>query len=175
MEGMTEQYLPPSINTEGDAASLTIASYDFRETPDLVPTGTTGTMQGLKIPVNSQLVRLVVGSVFGPGAGESVTVRLYRIRPSSNPAGFGYILLNDPFTFNASTFPGFGVPLDISSTIRANRTVLNGEFLAVSWVHSGPQAMRPFNMNWSFEPLDPVTRFSDEPAPDTVVYTDVFG
>jgi len=172
---MTEQYLPPSINSEADAASLTIASYDFRETPSLVPTGTTGTMQGLKIPVNAQLARLEVGSVFGPGAGESVTVRLYRIRPASNPAGFGYILLNDPFVFNASTFPGFGVPLDISSTIRANRTVLDGEFLAVSWAHAGPQAMRPFNMNWSFAPLSPITTSASEPGPDTVVYADVFG
>jgi len=172
---MTEQYLFPSINTEADAASLTIASYDFREALGLVPAGTTGTMQGLKIPVDSQLVRLEVGSVFGPGAGESVTVRLYRIRPASNPAGFGYILLNDPFVFDASTFPGFGVPLDISSTIRANRTVLAGEFLAVSWVQAGAQAVRPFNMNWSFAPLSPITTFVAEPGPDTVVYADVFG
>jgi hypothetical protein len=172
---VTEQYLRPTINDEADAASLTIASYDFRETPDLVPTGTTGTMQGLQIPVDSQLVRLAVGSVFGPGAGESVIVRLYRIRPSTNPAGFAYILLNDPFVFDASSFPGFGAQLDISSTIRPNRTVLKDEFLAVSWVHAGPQAMRPFNMNWNFAPANSVTLFASEPAPDTVVYTDVFG
>ena len=172
---MTEQYLPPTINPDDDAASLTIASYDFRETPDLVPTGTTGTMQGLRIPVDSQLVRLAIGSVFGPGAGESVTVRLYRIRPSTNPAGFAYILLNDPFVFDASTFPGFGTQLDISSTIRSNRTVLADEFLAVSWVHAGPQAMRPFNMNWNFAPASDAVTFAAEPPADTVVYSDVFG
>lgn len=173
---MTEQYQQRDINlTDLNSASLQVASYDFRETPDLVPTGTTGTMQGLNIPVNSQLFRLAIGSVFGPGPGESVTVRLYRIRPSTNPAGFAYILLNDPFVFDASSFSGFGAQLDISSTIRANRTVLSDEFLAVSWVHVGPQAMRPFNMNWNFAPVDPGVSAISEPSPDTVVHTDVFG
>lgn len=171
---MTIQYQQPNINIAGTPESLTIASYDFRETPDMVPTGTTGTMQGLRIPVDSQLARIAIGSVFGPGPGESVTVRLYRIRPSTNPAGFAYILLNDPFVFDAASFPGFGTQLDISSTIRANRTVLSDEFLAVSWVHVGAQAMRPFNMNWNFEPVSGLVAVS-EPPPDTIVHADVFG
>lgn len=173
---MTEQYQQRDINlTDLNSASLQVASYDFRETPDLVPTGTTGTMQGLRIPVDAQLTRLAVGSVFGPGVGESVTVRLYRIRPSTNPAGFAYILLNDPFVFDASSFPGFGTQLDISSTIRANRTVLSDEFLAVSWVHVGPQTMRPFNMNWNFSPVASSLVAVSEPPPDTIVHSDVFG
>jgi len=173
---VTEQYLLPDINQSQGCHTLEISSYDYREVGTLVPTGTTATMQGLKIPAESRLVQLELASVLAPNPAESVTVRLYRIRPANNPAGFGYILLNDPFVLNSATFPGAGVPLDISSTIRENRSVLAGEYLAASWVHSGPQQLRPLNMNWRFAPVDPlVAKFFVEPPADTTSFAAVFG
>ena len=170
---MTEQYLQDNINQDLDAASLEIASYDFRQTGTFVPAGTTATIQGLKIPVNSRLIRLAWCGVVAPGVGESVALRLFRIRPATNPAGFGFIQLNDTFTITSTNFPGPGVELDISSTIRANRCVLEGEYLACSWVQSGAQQMQPLNMNWTFSPVGDTNEA--EPPADTTVYADVFG
>lgn len=148
---MTDSYNQPTINVGSNPTALEIASYDFRQVQALVPAGTTATIQGIQIPGRVRLTRLAWVSVVGPGVGESVTLRLFRIRPATNPAGFGFILLNTPFVINAASFPGAGVELDFSSDIIPNRCVLPNEYLACSWVHAGPQVMQPLNMNWNFE------------------------
>jgi len=170
---MTEQYLPNNINEEMDAATLELVSYDFRQIQSFVPTGTTATIQGMKLPMPSMLKRIAWCGVLGPGVGESVALRLYRIRPVTNPAGFGYIQLNDVFTINAASFPGAGVELDFSDRIRPGLCVLPGEYLACSWVHSGPQQMQPLNMNWSFVPAG--VSSETEPPPTTTNDADVLG
>lgn len=149
---MTDSHNQSSINIFQNPEALEIQSYDFRQVQALVPPGTTATIQGVRIPGIVRLKRLAWVSVIAPGVGESVTLRLFRIRPATNPAGFGFILLNTPFVINAASFPGAGVELDISANIIANRCVLPNEYLAVSWVRGfGPALMQPLNMNWNFE------------------------
>ncbi len=157
---MTDSYNQPTINVGDDPTALEIASYDFRQVQALVPAGTTATIQGVQIPGIVRLIRLAWVGVIAPGVGESVTLRLFRIRPATNPAGFGFILLNTAFVINAASFPGAGVELDFSANIIANRCVLPNEYLAVSWVHVGVAVMEPLNMNWSFEQIS-----TPEPEP----------
>ena len=162
---MTDSYNQSSINIAENPEALEIESYDFRQVQGLVPAGTTATIQGIKIPSIVRLIRLAWVSVIAPGGGESVTLRLFRIRPATNPAGFGFILLNTPFVINAASFPGAGVELDFSSNIIANRCVFSDEYLAVSWVHVGVAVMQPLNMNWNFE----VTASAPEPPADIAI------
>lgn len=159
---MTDSYNQPSINTAGNPDILEISSYDFRQVQALVPAGTTATIQGVRIPGTVRLTRLAWCSVVGPGVGETVALRLYRIRPATNPAGFGFIQLNSTFTISAANFPGAGVEFDFSANILPNLCVLDGEYLACSWVHVGAAVMQPLNMNWSFEPVG-----GNEPEPVT--------
>jgi len=166
---VTDSYNQPSINIASDPAALEIESFDFRQVQGLIPAGTTATIQRVKIPGTLRLSRLSWAGVVAPGAGESVTLRLYRIRPSSNPAGFGFILLNTPYTITPANFTDAGGDIDISSTIIPNRCVLPGEYLACSWVHVvGAGTMQPLNMNWNFAvvslPGEP------EPPPDALVW-----
>lgn len=156
---MTDSYNQPTINVGDDPEALEIASYDYRQVESFVPVGTTASIHGLRIPGVLRLKSLRFVSVLAP-AIETVTLRLYRIRPSTNPAGFGFILLNTPFVISAGTFPGAGVQLDISSSILPNRCVLPGETLTCSWVQSGPQEMLPLNMNWNLEQIS-----TSEPEP----------
>lgn len=173
---MTDSYNQESINLAANPSSLEIVSYDFRQVQAFVPAGTTATIQGVRIPGTVQLTRLAWCGVLAPGAGETVALRLYRIRPQNNPAGFGFILLNDVFTITAANFPGAGVELDFSDDIRANRPVFQGEYLACSWVHTGPQVMQPLNMNWNFRPIGDAGLLDYvEPPADTVLFADVFG
>ena len=171
---MTEQYQQKSINLDIDSEMLELFSFDERDVPGLVPTGTTATYQKYRLPVAGRLSRLSWSGVLAPNAAESVQLRLYRVRPQSNPAGFGYIQLNDVFTVNSATFTDAGGDIDISSAIRANRFVFPGEYLAASWVHSGPQQLQPLNMNWNFTPIS-LSANEPEPPADTIVYSDVFG
>ena len=151
---MTDSYNQQSINVAGDPDVLEIQSYDYREVLALVPGGTTATMQQVKIPGIKRLSRLSWAGIIAPGAGESVTLRLFRIRPASNPAGFGFILLNTPFVIDAASFTDAGGDIDISSTIIPGRCVLPDEYLAASWVHVvGAGTMQPLNMNWNFFPV----------------------
>lgn len=171
---MTDSYNQDAINIAGSPSAQEIESYDFREVPDLVPAGTTATLQGLRIPgPRLRLVRLAWVGIIAPGVGESVTLRLFRIRPATRPPGFGFILLNRPFLINAASFPGEGVELDFSSSIISDRCVFEGEYLACSWEHAGVAVMQPLNMNWNFTPLG-ASEFAEPPA-TTTVYADVFG
>ena len=169
---MTQQYQQESINEPENPSSLEIQSYDFRQVGALVPPGTTASIQGLRIPGIVRLKRLAWVSILAPGGGETVTLRLFRIRPATNPAGFGFILLNTPFVIDAGSFPGAGVELDFSANILSDLCVLPNEYLACSWVHAGAAVMQPLNMNWSFEP---VGSGEAEPPATTTNYADVFG
>lgn len=152
---MTDSYNQTNINIASDPESLEAQSFDQRQVQALVPGGTTATYQKAKISVVSMLSQLSWSGVLGPGAGESVALRLYRVRPSSNPAGFGYIQLNSTFTITAANFTDAGGNIDISSTILPNRCVLPGEYLACSWVHVvGAGTMQPLNMNWNLRPAN---------------------
>jgi len=171
---MTEQYQQNSINEFQNYSSLEIQSYDFRQTEGLVPAGTTASIQGLRIPGPVQLKRLAYCGVLGPGAGESVELRLFRIRPASNPAGFGFIQLNDTVTINQANFADAGNEFDFSNTIREDLCVFPGEYLACSWVHVvGAGVMQPLNMNWSFTTLGASEPY--EPPATTTNYANVFG
>lgn len=170
---MTDSYNQESINLAGNPTALEIQSFDFRQVQALVPAGTTATIQRVKIPGTVTLSRLSWAGVIAPAVGESVTLRLYRIRPSSNPAGFGYIQLNNAYTITPATFTDPGGNIDISSTIIPGLCVLDGEYLACSWVHAGGPVMQPLNMNWNFRPVGAVNE--PEPLPTTVLYADVFG
>ena len=173
---MTEEFQQRSINADQDSEILEQLSFDERDVPALVPAGTTATYRKFKLPVPGQLSRLSWSGVLAPGAGETVQLRLYRVRPASNPSGFGYIQLNDTYTINLAAFTDAGGDIDISSTIRANLVVYPNEYLAASWVHAGAAAMQPLNMNWNFSPILSVgVSLWTEPAPDTIVYSDVFG
>ena len=145
---MTDSYNQTSINV---GTPLEVASYDFRQVEALVPAGTTATIQGVKIPGAVRLTRLAWVSIVAPGPGETVALRLFRIRPATNPAGFGFIQLNTTFTISVANFPGSGVEFDFSANIIPNLCVLPNEYLACSWVHVGVAVMQPLNMNWSFE------------------------
>jgi hypothetical protein len=164
---MTDSYNQTSINV---GTPLEVASYDFRQVEALVPAGTTATIQGVKIPGTVRLTRLAWVGVLAPGVGETVALRLFRIRPATNPAGFGFIQLNATFTISAANFPGAGVELDFSANILPNLCVLPNEYLACSWVHAGVAVMQPLNMNWNFEqvgtgePEPPPTTLSWPPA-----------
>lgn len=158
---MSTNLIQPNINIANSRAILALDSFDERDTPALVPAGTTATLRPLRIPGPVQLVRLGFTGVLPPGAGETLTLRLYRVRPASNPAGFGFIQLNDAYTVTTANFPGAGDAFDFSFTIRPNLCVLTGESLACSWVHVvGAGTMQPFNMNWSFTPV-----YGNEPEP----------
>jgi len=136
-----------SINLEPALSGLLIASFGERSTTSLVPNGTTASYQKLRIPGPVRLVRLSWSAVLAPGAGETIALRLYRVRPASNPAGFGYIQLNNTYTISAGNFTGAGNHVDISSTIRNNLCVLDDEYLACSWVRSGTAGLQPLNMS----------------------------
>jgi hypothetical protein len=170
---MTQQYLQEDINDPRNPSSLEIQSYDFRQVQALVPAGTTATIQGLRVPGPVRLARLAWCGVLDPGVGETVALRLYRIRPITNPAGFGFIQLASTFTITQANFPGAGVELDFSGNIFADLCVLPNEYLACSWVHAGPQVMQPLNMNWNFTPLG--AGELEEPPATTTNYADVFG
>ena len=171
---MTDSYNQDAINIAGSPSAQEIESYDFREVPALVPAGTTATMQGLRIPgPRLRVSRLAWVSVIAPGGGESITLRLFRIRPATNPAGFGFILLNTPFVIDAGSFPGAGVELDFSASILPDLCIFEDEYLACSWVHVGAAVMQPLNMNWNLTPLG-ASELAEPPA-TTTVYADVFG
>lgn len=169
---MTDSYNQESINSFDNPSSLEIQTYDFRQVQALVPAGTTATIQGVRIRNTVRLTRLAWCSVLAPGGGETVALRLFRIRPVTNPAGFGFIQLNTTFTITAANFPGAGVEFDFSANIVPNLCVLTGEYLACSWVHVGAAVMQPLNMNWNFEP---VGGSEPEPPATTTTYSDVFG
>lgn len=174
MEVMTQQYQQESINEQDNPSSLEIDSLDSRNVSALVPPGTTATMQRPLIPGILALSALSYAGVIAPGVGESVTLRIFRIRPSSNPEGFGFILLNDPFTIDLANFAGAGNEFIFSDSIIPNRCVLPHEYLAISWVHAGVAVMEPLNMNWTFRPVgvaepEPAATFS------LAQYAQVFG
>lgn len=172
---MTEQYQQENINEQDNADSLELDSFDQRQVQALVPAGTTATIQKLKIPGPAMLTQLSWASVLAPTGGETVALRLFRIRPSSNPAGFGFIQLNTTFTISAATFTDAGGNIDISSNIIPGLCVLDNEYLACSWVHVvGGNTMQPLNMNWNFRP---VGGGEPEPAPTYTLgqYAQVFG
>lgn len=173
---MTDQYQQRSINLDQDSEVLEDASFDERDVRSFVPTGTTATYRKFKMPVPGKLIRLSWSGILAPNAAESVQLRLYRTRPVSNPAGFGYIQLNDVFTVNTASFTDAGGDIDISSFIRQGLCVYPGEYLAASWVHSGPQQLQPLNMNWNFSTIIDfsLSEFPEPPA-DTTVFADVFG
>ena len=161
-----------SINLQSNVTGLELDSFDQRNVDGLVPAGTTASYQKLKIPGPARLVQLSWSAVLGPGGGETIALRLFRVRPASNPSGFGFIQLNTTFTISAGTFTGSGNNVDISSSILPNLCVLEDEYLACSWVHVGAAVLQPLNMNWNFTPAG-----TNEPEPPatTTVYADVFG
>jgi hypothetical protein len=162
----------PSINLQSTSIGVALDSFDQRYVDGLVPAGTTASYQKLRIPGPAMLVRLSWSAVLAPGAGESIAVRLFRVRPASDPAGFGFVQLNSTYTIDASTYTGPGNSVDISSTILPDRCVLSNEYLACSWVHAGAAVMQPLNVDWNFAPAN-----GNEPEPPatTTVYADVFG
>lgn len=171
---MTQQYQQENINESDNPSALEIASFDQRNVDALIPAGTTASIQKLKIPGPAVLTQLSWCGVVGPSGGESVELRLFRIRPSSNPEGFGFIQLNTTFTIDATTFTDPGGNIDISNTIIQGRSVLDGEYLACSWVHVvGGGTMQPLNMNWNFRPLGDLV--VPEPVATTTTFADVFG
>ena len=172
---MTEQYLQKNINLDTISESLILQSLDQRDVISFVPTGTTASYVKYRLPVIGRLIRLSWSGVLAPAATESIQLRLYRVRPQSNPSGFGYILLNTVFTINQANFTDAGGDMDISSNILPNRFVLPNEYLAASWVHSGPQQMQPLNMNWNFAPHELKAPGNPILAPDTILHSDVFG
>lgn len=170
---MTQQYQQENINEPDNPSSLETASFDQRQVQGLVPAGTTATYQKLKIPGPAMLTQLSWSGVLAPSGGETVALRLYRVRPASNPAGFGFIQLNTTFTVSAATFTDAGGNIDISSSIVPGLCVLDNEYLACSWVHVvGGNTLQPLNMNWNFRPVGGA---EPEPPATTIVYTDVFG
>lgn len=169
---MTEQYRQESINEQSNPSTLEVMSRDERQVEGLVPTGTTATIQRVKIPGTLALTQLSWAGILGPGATETVELRLFRIRPASNPSGFGFIQLNSTFVINTTTFTDAGGNIDISSTILPGLCVLPGEYVACSWVQAGPQTMQPLNMNWNFRP---VAGEAEEPPATTTDPVDVFG
>jgi len=171
---VTDQYLQRNINLDQDKKLLEQMSFDEREVLDLVPTGTTASYRKYKMPVAGMLSRLSWSSIFGVGAGETIELRLYRVRPQSNPAGFGYIQLNNTYTIGAGSLTGAGDDVNFSDTIRPDLCVFPGEYLAASWVQSGTQGLRPLNMNWNFTPVVSGETFSEPPA-TTTNYSEVFG
>ena len=169
---MSGEQFQSSINLTSNADSFVLDRFDSRSITDLVPAGTTGSYQKLRVPGPVRLIQLSWSTVLPPGAGETVALRLYRVRPASNPAGFGYIQLNNTYTVSTATYTGLGDHIDISNFIRPNLCVLTDEYLVASWVHAGPFAMKPLNMNWNFAPA--ATNESEPPA-TTTNYADVFG
>ena len=163
---MTDSYNQSSINIAENPEALEIQSYDFRQVEALVPAGTTASIQGVRIPGTVMLSRLAWVSVVAPGVGETVELRLFRIRPATNPSGFGFIQLNTTFTISTATFLGAGVEFDFSANIIPNRCVFDGEYLACSWVQAGPQVLQPLNMNWSFRSVG-----GSEPEPVPTTFT----
>lgn len=172
---MTEQYQQENINEPDNAVSLELDSFDQRNVDLLVPAGTTASYQKLKIPGPVRLSQLSWSSIQAPGVGETIQLRLFRTRPASNPGGFGFIQLNSTFTISLATFTGPGDNVDISSSILPGLCILQDEYLACSWVHAGPSAMEPLNMNWNFSPLGQGFDVGPEPPATTVVFADVFG
>lgn len=169
---MTDSYNQESINSASNPTALEIASFDSRHVDALVPAGTTSSIQRVRIPGTLMLSRLSWAGVLAPDPGETVELRLFRIRPASNPAGFGFIQLNNTFTISTTTFTDPGGNIDISDTIIPNLCVLPGEYVACSWVQAGPQVMQPLNMNWNFRV---VGTSEDEPPATTTNPVDVFG
>lgn len=172
---MTEQYQQENINEPDNASSLQLDSFDQRSVDALVPAGTTASYRKMKIPGPARLSQLSWSGIVGPGAGETVSLRLFRVRPASNPSGFGFIQLNSTFVINAASFTDVGGNIDISSNIIDGLFVLQDEYLACSWVHAGVAVMEPLNMNWNFSPLGSTFQAGAEPPATTVVYSDVFG
>jgi len=170
---MTVQYQQQAINESGNPALLERMSFDERQAPGLVPTGTTSTMQRLKVlGIAQRLSRISWSGVVPAGGGETITIRLIRIRPSSNPSGFGFINLITPFVIDTAALTDFGGNIDISDRIIPNQCVLPGEYLAPSWVQSGAQGMRPLNVNWNFTQ---VSTLDPEPSAFTTNPVVVFG
>ena len=83
---MTEQYQQENINEQDNADSLELDSFDQRQVQALVPAGTTATIQKLKIPGPAMLTQLSWASVLAPTGGETVALRLFRIRLWVYPA-----------------------------------------------------------------------------------------
>jgi len=172
---MTDQYQQENINDQDNPSALEISSFDFREVPALIPAGTTATMQRVKIPGIVRLSQLSWASVLAPTAGQEVELRLFRIRPSSNPAGFGFIQLNTTVTISAANFPDPGGNIDISGSIIPGRCLLPNEYVACSWVHTvGGNTMQPLNMNWNFAQVG-VAEPEPTPTFSLAQYADVFG
>ncbi len=170
---MTDQYQQENINDQDNPSALEISSFDFRQVPALIPAGTTATMQRVKIPGIVVLTQLSWASILAPTGGQEVELRLFRIRPASNPAGFGFIQLASTVTISAANFPDPGGNIDISDQIFDGPCLLPNEYVACSWVHTvGGNTMQPLNMNWNFVPIGVAP---PEPPATTTVYADVFG
>ena len=161
-----------SINLQSNSAGLELDSFDQRSVDGLVPAGTTASYQKLKIPGPARLVQLSWSAILAPGGAETIELRLFRVRPASNAAGFGFVQLNSTFTISTATFTGAGNNVDISSSILPNLCVLQDEYLACSWVHVGAAVLQPLDMTWNFTPASTTEA---EPPATTTVYTDVFG
>jgi len=171
---MTDQYQQRSINLDRDSNILEQMSFDERDVLDIVPNGTTATYRKYKMPVAGRLSRISWSAIFGAVAGESIALRLFWVRPQSSPSGFGYIQLNDTYTISEGSLSGAGDDVDFSDKIRSGIIVTPGDYLAASWVHSGPQGLRPLNMNWNFTPVESVDTIIDASF-ITTNYAEVFG
>ena len=128
------------------ARTQDLISYDYRQTPDTVPAGTTATGHGLKVPNALSMARLEAWTVVAPGVGESTTIRMFRVR---GIGALSFVLLNTPFVLDASSYMGAGVPIDLTSLLVPGVNFNPGDFLACSWVHAGPSVMSPLNVNWN--------------------------
>jgi hypothetical protein len=123
-----------------------LISYDYRQVQGVVPVGVTATPHGLKVPNAKSMARLEAWTVTAPAPGESTVIRMFRVRGTG---GFSFALLNTPFTLDASTFPGAGIPIDLTSLLLPGVNFVKGDFLACSWEHAGAQTMQPLNVNWN--------------------------
>jgi len=128
------------------ARTQDLISYDYRQVQDFVPAGTTATPHGLKVPNAKSMGRLEAWTVVAPGPGESTTIRMFRVR---GIGGFSFALLNTPFVLDLSTFPGAGIPINLTPLLLPGVNFNPGDFLACSWVHVGPAVMSPLNVNWN--------------------------
>lgn len=134
---------------------LEALTYDYRQTTQnsgnsFVPAGTSATAHALRVRQRSVLSSFFIWSVVGPGALETVAIRLFRFTPTTLQQVTTTFVLS-PANFVSSA------KIDLTANILPVAFDPD-DVLACSFVHVGPQVLQPLLAGWTFRP-----------APDLVV------
>lgn len=128
-----------------EEAALT---YDYRMVTQnsgnsFVPTGTSATAHALRYPrPTNRLSSVFIWVVTGPGAGESVAIRLFRFTPTF------FQQITTTFVLDAGSFVS-STKIDLTPNIIAGIALGPDDIIACSFVQAGVQGFQPLLCGWT--------------------------